>query len=66
MKTKTKLPAVKPPSRTRIIFDLAAEITPEELARFEASATAAGTKDLTEHFLNLNLRLPKKITGPAG
>ncbi len=53
-------------SRTKIIFDLAAEITPDELTRFEASAAAAGTSNLTEHFLNLNLRLPKKITGPAG
>lgn len=66
MSTQTKPTTAKRLSRTRIIFDLAAEITPEELARFEASAAAAGTKDLTEHFLNLNLRLPKKITGPAG
>jgi hypothetical protein len=66
MSNRTKPAPTQKPSRTRILFDLAAEITPEELARFEASAAAAGTKDLTEHFLNLNLRLPKKITGPAG
>jgi hypothetical protein len=53
-------------NRTRILFDLAAEITPEELARFEESAKAAGAKDLTEHFLNLNLRIPRQINGPAG
>lgn len=66
MSSHAKTSQAKRPSRTRILFDLAAEITPEELARFEESAKSAGAKNLTEHFLNLNVRLPKKITGPAG
>jgi hypothetical protein len=66
MRTKSKPTTSPKPNRTLIVFDLAAEITPEELARFESSAAAAGSKSLTEHFLNINLRLPKSITGPAG
>ncbi len=66
MSTTTQNHPKKAASRTKIIFDLAAELTPEELVRFEANAAAAGAKTLTEHFLNLNLRLPKSITGPAG
>jgi hypothetical protein len=64
MSTETKA-TKKPLSRTKIIFDLAHEVTPQELAAFRANAAAAGAKTLTEHFLNLNIRLPKSIAGPA-
>lgn len=43
-------------TRTLIQFDLASEITPEELAKFRAAAAQAGAKDLTDHFLNLTIR----------
>lgn len=46
------------PSKTRIHFDLADELTPEEIGKFEASAKAAGAKNITEHFLNNALRTP--------
>ena len=42
-------------SRTKITFDLAAELTPQELAQFEESAKAAGAATLTEHFVKLTL-----------
>jgi hypothetical protein len=52
-------PAEAPtPSRTRVVFDLRDELTPEEIAAFEAAAAAAG-RSLTEHFLALTLRLPE-------
>ena len=38
-------------------FDLAKELTAEELEKFQAAAEAAGAKSLTEHFLNLTLRV---------
>lgn len=44
-------------SGTRILIDLQRELTPEELDRFVASAKAAGAPTLTDHFLNLTLRL---------
>ncbi len=44
-------------TRTLVQFDLAKELTPEELAKFKEAAERAGTPDLTEHFLNLTLRL---------
>jgi hypothetical protein len=47
------------PKRTLIRFDLAAILKPEELAKFEEAAKQAGAKTLTEHFLNLTLRLPE-------
>lgn len=47
----------RPQSRTRIQFDLAEVLTPEELAQFEQAATDAGAPSLTEHFLNLTLRM---------
>jgi len=46
------------PSRTRIVFDLADELNPEEIAAFEARAKEAGAKSLTDHFLNITFRLP--------
>ena len=50
----------KPTSQTRVLFDLADELTPQEIEKFEAGAKAAG-KDLTEHFLDLTLRVePRK------
>jgi hypothetical protein len=45
------------PSQTRIQFDLRDELTPEEIAAFEAAAKEAGAKNITEHFLNLTLRV---------
>jgi hypothetical protein len=47
----------KPTSQTRILFDLSDELTPEEIEKFEAAAKAAGAENLTEHFLNLTLRV---------
>ncbi len=44
-------------SHTRIQFDLADELTPEEIAAFEAAALAAGAENITEHFLNRTLRV---------
>lgn len=44
-------------SKTLVRFDLADELTPEEIAKFEAAATEAGAENLTEHFLNLTLRV---------
>ena len=44
-------------TRTLVQFDLAQELTAEELAKFQEAADAAGAKSLTEHFLNLTLRL---------
>lgn len=43
--------------KTRILFDLTDVLTPEEIAQFEAAAAAAGAANLTEHFLNLTLRV---------
>lgn len=47
----------EPASRTRIQFDLAEVLTPEELAKFESAAKEAQAPNLTEHFLNLTLRV---------
>lgn len=44
-------------SKTRILFDLADELTPEQIAAFEAAAAEAGAESITEHFLNLTLRV---------
>ena len=56
MSNPNETPASNVP-KTRIQFDLSDELTPEEIAEFEASAAAAGAANLTEHFLNLVLRL---------
>jgi hypothetical protein len=48
----------QPASRTRIVFDLEDVLTPDELAEFQANAHAAGAPTLTEHLLNVTLRLP--------
>ncbi len=53
-------------SRTRIVFDLRDELTPEEIAQFEESAAKAGSANLTEHFLGLTLRLQQAATKEAG
>jgi hypothetical protein len=53
--TNAKSPAT-PASQTKIVIDLADELTAEEIAEFEKSAQAAGAENLTEHFLNLTLR----------
>lgn len=44
-------------SKTLVRFDLADELTAEEIAKFEAAAAEAGAENLTEHFLNLTLRV---------
>jgi hypothetical protein len=48
--------AEKTTSQTRILFDLADELTPEEIEKFEAGAKEAG-KSITEHFLDLTIRV---------
>jgi hypothetical protein len=58
-------PTSKNTSRTRVLFDLADVLSPEEVAKFEESAQKAGAKDLTDHFLNLTLRLPKQASVDA-
>jgi hypothetical protein len=45
-------------SPTRIEFDLAKVLTVEELEKFTEAARAAGAANLTEHFLNITLRVP--------
>ena len=47
-------------SRTRIVFDLEDVLTIEEMTQFQASADEAGTASLTEHLLNVTLRLEKE------
>ena len=49
-------------SPTRIEFDLAKVLTPEELSKFTDAAKAAGAETLTEHFLNITLRVPHPKT----
>jgi hypothetical protein len=60
MTTDSDSPTARP-SKTLVTFDLSDELTPEEIAMFEASAKAAGAQDITEHFLNLTLRLPEQV-----
>ena len=57
MSTDTKRRRVDEESKTRIVFDLADELSAEELERFERSAKEAG-QDVTEFFLKLTLRKP--------
>jgi hypothetical protein len=47
-------------SRTRIVFDLEDILTVEELLKFQASADQAGARSLTEHLLNVTLRIDKE------
>lgn len=46
------------PANTLISFDLRKILRPEEVCQFEESARKAGAKSLTEHFVNITLRLP--------
>lgn len=58
----------KPPqiaNNTRILIDLSKELTPEELAAFKQAAADAGAPTLTDHFLNLTLRIPTQHGIPA-
>lgn len=51
-------------SGTKVLFDLSEELRPEELEKFKDAANRAGANSLTDHFLNLTLRLspgPQKI-----
>jgi hypothetical protein len=50
------LPTSPTGSETRISFDLADVLTPEEIEKFQAAAKAANAPNLTEHFLDLTLR----------
>lgn len=59
MSTPT-LPTTADESPTKVIFDLAQVLTAEELASFQQSAKEAGAATLTEHFLNLTLRIPQR------
>lgn len=56
MKTNQESPE-ETASPTRIEFDLAKVLTAEELAKFTAAAAAAQAESLTEHFLNITLRV---------
>lgn len=56
-KVTKAMPKAESSSKTRIQFDLADELTPEEIAAFEAAAAEAGAASITEHFLNLTLRV---------
>lgn len=60
----TTAPTKEKPSSTKVIFDLAAELTPEELASFRNAAKEAGA-DLTTHFLNLTIRINPSNTNAA-
>lgn len=55
--TNPNSPAQARESKTLIRFDLSDELTPEEIAKFEAAAKEAGAENITEHFLNLTLRV---------
>lgn len=46
-------------SKTLIKFDLRDHLTSKELESYKKQAKKEGAKDLTEHFLNKNVRLPK-------
>jgi hypothetical protein len=50
-------------SRTKIIFDLRDVLSEAEVASFEERAQEAGAPSLTEHFLNVTMRLPKSGGG---
>lgn len=54
--------AIKPAisGGTRIQFDLEKELKPEELEKFKQAAEKAGAESLTEHFLNLTIRMPEE------
>lgn len=52
----------KPPlsGGTRIQFDLEKELRPEELEKFIQAAEQAGAPTLTDHFLNLTIRMTEE------
>ena len=55
-------PKPKTESKTRITFDLRDVLSPDELENFKAAAAQAKAPNLTEHFLDLTLRLtPQKV-----
>lgn len=56
--TKPTKPAIT--GGTRIQFDLEKELKPEELEKFKIAAEKAGAETLTEHFLNLTIRMPEE------
>lgn len=46
-------------SKTLITFDLKDHLTSKELESYKKQAKKEGAKDLTEHFLNKNVRIPE-------
>jgi len=61
-RNKLMKPKPQPESKTRITFDLRDILTPEELEKFKAAAAEAKAPNLTEHFLDLTLRVtPQKV-----
>ncbi|MEI6656357.1 MAG: hypothetical protein WCP45_16465 [Verrucomicrobiota bacterium] len=50
----------QPLDETEIRFDLRSVCTAEEIESFKQSAHEAHAASLTEHFINLTLRIPKK------
>lgn len=60
--TERKNEEERPVSRTRIQFDLVDVLSREEVEQFEKAAEEAHAPNLTEHFLNLTLRVhPHKV-----
>lgn len=49
-------------TKTLISFDLKAVLSNQEIRKFEREAKKAGAKSLTDHFLNITVRLPKQRT----
>lgn len=62
--TATLNPSAELRSGTRILIDLERELTADELDKFVAAAKQAGAPSLTDHFLNLTLRLAKPSRQP--
>lgn len=60
MSTPDQTAPAADPKPTRVSFDLAEVLSPAELAKFQASAAEAGAETLTEHFLDLTLRIPSR------
>jgi len=57
--TETTTETLETSGATRVEFDLAKVLTADELEKFVAASKAAGASSLTEHFLNLTLRIPR-------
>lgn len=53
MSKKNKTKSKQDSASTMVSFDLSAELSAEELAKFQSSAKG---KDLTQHFLDVTIR----------